>query len=245
MFIFLRLLLAHSIADFPLQFNKVYELKHKGLVGGIPHALLVSLTLIACLWPYLANPGIWVFIYFISFIHLLQDNTKIRLGSVKYSFWFYLLDQCFHILTSATILVTKLADYPPPQVNGQFIIQLYNDNLLVVFIIAFITATYNGLFLIRSFKLSYLNRDCSTSYTFFETVYGMLERALIVVLITLGNFYFAALPLILLLRPLIVYADKKKTLVKKCFLSLHEYLLSWGVGLVTGIALRVVLWKFF
>jgi hypothetical protein len=175
MFILLRLLLAHFIADFPLQFNKIYELKNKSLVGGIPHALIVAICFIACSWPYLGIPGIWVFIYFFSFLHLFQDSTKIKLGSRKYSIWLYLLDQLFHIVTISTILVTKLKYLTPPQENGNLFITLYNNNLFVVFLIVFIAATYNGAFLIRNFKLSFLDRNCSYAYSGFEKWFGMLE----------------------------------------------------------------------
>ena len=245
MFIFLRLLLAHCISDFPLQFNKIYELKHKSLSGGIPHALLVALGLGLCLWPYLTNPGIWVFIYFISITHLLQDNTKLRLNSIKYSFWLYLLDQLFHVFTSATILVTKLSKMPPPPAKGNLFIQMYNDNQLVLFLIAFITVTYNALFIIKSFKLSFLKRDCSSNYTFFEVIFGMLERTCILAMLVAGGFYLAGLPLLLLLRPLVKHADKKEALVKKCFLSRHEILLSWSLACIIGLSLRIVLWKLF
>ncbi|MCX5702916.1 MAG: DUF3307 domain-containing protein [Candidatus Omnitrophica bacterium] len=54
MFLFLRLVLGHFIGDFILQTNKIYELKHRSLRGGLPHALFITASYIAVSWPYLA-----------------------------------------------------------------------------------------------------------------------------------------------------------------------------------------------
>jgi len=76
MFIFLRLLLAQFIGDFPLQFGSIYKLKCKGLKGVIPHVIIIAVMFILLSWPYLKLLDMWVFIAFVSMMHLFQDQAK-------------------------------------------------------------------------------------------------------------------------------------------------------------------------
>jgi hypothetical protein len=239
MFIFIRLLLAHFIADFPLQFNKIFEFKRKGLMGGIPHALVVAMTFTVFSWPYLNIPGIWILIYFFSLVHLFQDTIKLKYGNLKYSFWFYLLDQLFHIATIATILLLKLKDLPPPKENGHPLVIIYNSDLLMLYLIAIIVATYNGLYLIRSFKVSFFGR--SGTYSNFEKWFGMLERTLIVSIFALGCQFFALLPFLLLLRPLIFFIGKRRIRMRKNFISLQEFSFSWIIATAAGFGLYIIM----
>ena len=118
MFIFIRLLLAHFVGDFPLQFNKIYVLKHTGLAGGLPHSFLVISSLLAFSWPYLYLPKIWICIFFVGGIHLLQDSIKISYEKAQYAFLLYVFDQLFHVATIATVLLTDLSDLSAPASKG-------------------------------------------------------------------------------------------------------------------------------
>lgn len=232
MFIFLRLLLAHFVGDFPLQFNKIYALKHKGLPGNLPHALIIMASFIIFSWPYLAIPGIWGFIVFISIIHLFQDSIKVGYKGTKYSFWFYLLDQFFHIAAISLVLLTDLKNLSAPRGSG-YMITLYNENSLVIYIIAIIFATYNGYFMIRNLKNTFLGRLCSCSDT--EKLYGMVERAAIVSVFLLPNYIFIFISGLLLLRPLVFILGRKKLALQKDFIAGSEALMSWAVAFITGL----------
>jgi hypothetical protein len=234
MFLFLRLLLGHFIGDFPLQTSKIYALKHHGLKGGMPHALLVTASLLALSWPYLYLPGVWFFIICLGIIHLFQDSIKVSYsGMSKYSFWLYLLDQLFHISLIAGIFFTGLKNLPPLHPTNHFIF-LYNNNFFIVYLTALIAATYNGFFLIRIFKMSFMAHPLQ--YTNFERLYGMLERALIVTFCVTPRACLLLSPL-LLLRFALFYPGKKLRLLRHSFIKPKEILLSWIVGLTIGILL--------
>jgi hypothetical protein len=242
MFIFIRLLLAHFIGDFPLQFNKIYSLKHKGLMGILPHALIIMGCLIILSWPYLNVAGIWGFILFVSIIHFFQDSIKVGYKGLRISFWLYLLDQFSHIVIIASVLLTNLKDLPPPKNPDGLIVSLYNNNLLVIYLIALIVATYNGYFLIMNFKSAILGRICPCSTT--EKRYGMLERAALVSIFLLDKYLFFFISGVLLLRPLIFILGRKRGDLHEDFISGSEAILSWIVALIAGLCLFLIKRKF-
>lgn len=234
MFIFLRLLLAHFIGDFPLQFNKIYALKHKGLIGILPHALIIMGCFIILSWPYLNFAGIWGFIFFLSIIHLFQDSIKLGYKGIKYSFWLYLLDQLSHIALIAMVLLTDLKKLPPlKNPEGLFIVSLYNNNLLVIYLIAIIIATYNGYFMIRNLKNTFSGKICSCNIT--EKCYGMFERAALVSVFLLDRYLFVFISGVLLIRPLIFIFGRKRLALHEEFIAGSEALLSWTIAIITGV----------
>jgi hypothetical protein len=239
MFFFLRLLLGHFIGDFPLQTNKIYEFKRHGLRGGIPHALLIVVSFLALSWPYLYLPKVWIFIILLGLIHLLQDSIKVGYARLtKYSFWLYLLDQCFHIVLIATLFLTDLKNLSAPLPLNSFV-SIYNNDLLIVYLIALIAATYNGFFLIRIFKLTFM-RHSGAQYTEFEKWYGMLERALIVTFCVFPKAFIFLAPL-LLMRPALFSLNKKMKFAHRSFIKPKEILLSWIIGLTVGLLLLGVI----
>jgi hypothetical protein len=238
MFFFLRLLLAHFIGDFPLQFDRVFRLKHKGFLGIIPHATLIIASLAAMACPYLNRLDVWAFILFVGVTHLLQDSLKLNFGSRKFTFWTYLLDQLFHIGIIACVFLTDLQDLQPPQNTSTIVAALYANDKLIVYLIALIVATYNGFFFIRSFKATF--RGGMGKYTSFEKWYGMLERGLIVSVFVGGCYlYFAIIP-IWLARPFVYRLARTRFKISKRFV-VTDVTLSWIVALVTGIILRIIL----
>jgi hypothetical protein len=239
MFLFLRLLLAHFIGDFPLQLNRVYELKHSGFKGGIPHAFIISLCLLFFSWPYLHIPGVWGFALLVATLHLFQDSAKIIFGNIKYSFWLYILDQLFHVATIALLFLTPLRNLAPPTQPQGILISLYNNNSVIIYLCALIIATYNGMYLSWSFKSTFCPHAGIT--TKIEKWYGMLERAVIVTLFFLGSRFLLLLVPLAALRWLVFLFDKKSRFVGRCFVSRREFLLSWTIAGLTGVALFLIL----
>ncbi len=242
MFIFIRLILAHFIGDFPLQFDSIYRLKHQGLKGTVPHALLVSLSYILFLWPYLNQPRIWMIILFLGITHLFQDTLKLNFSQLKYSFWTYVLDQCSHIgLVAAAVFLTGIHALPAPlEVNR--LVKIYNSDVIVMFLIAMIFATYNGFYLARSFKNSFLGG--AGKYNIFEKWYGIVERAVIVFIFFYGGIYLLFIPVILLIRILLYWAVVHKSLkigIDKEFISVPDMFINWTIAGVTGFALYLII----
>ena len=239
MFLFIRLVLGHFIADFPLQFNKVYELKHKGLKGGIPHALLVTGSLLIVSWPYLYLPRMWGFIFFVAVVHLFQDSIKISYGKLRYTFWLYILDQIIHIATIAVIFLTDLKYLEPPHTDASFILNLYNNDSFFIYLSALIVGTYNGHYLMRTFRATFFANP--GKHDEFEKWYGMLERAGIVTMFLLRGFYFFLIPLILILRVIIFSLGKERLKLDSQFISPSEMALSWIIAGLTGAGLYLIL----
>lgn len=232
MFLFLRLVLGHFIGDFLLQFNKIYELKHKGIKGGIPHALLITFSFIFMSWPYLRLGELWFFIAILGIIHLIQDSIKVSFGKIKYSFWLYILDQLFHIGTISLVFFTGLKDLKAPAETNLFL-NLYNNNSFIIYLIAIIFATYNGFYLIRSFNLSFFRRRRAVNASF-EKWHGMLERGLIVTFFALGGRWILYILLILAFRLATLYLRRKHVISRARMVIAREATLSWIIGIATG-----------
>jgi len=238
MFIFLRLLLAHFIGDFPLQFSSIYKLKHKGLWGIVPHALIVTVCGILFSWPYLHIPLMWYFIIFIGVTHLIQDSIKLNFGNPKSSFWTYSLDQLSHVGLIALVFLTDLKNLAPPTESANLLIRLYSNDKLVVYVIALILATYNGFYLIKNFKMTFLDKaDRENS---FEKLYGMGERAVIVSAFLGGGPFYFLLPIIALIRPIFFFVGLKVFRLHKEFISLTEIILTWTIGILAGLLLHLL-----
>lgn len=232
MFLFIRFLLAHFLGDFPFQSNFVYKLKFKGLRGIIPHALIICGCAIALSWPYLNLPSIWLFIIFMAGTHLIQDTIKINCTSPKKCFWAYFLDQFSHIGLIAIIFFTGLKNLQPPADQSNIFVRLYSNNTLLVYFIALIAATYNGHFLIRCFKDSFIkNANPCDRY---EKWFGMFERTLIVTFFFIRLQLWAIIPAGLTLRPLTYILMKKKLALHRCFLAMPDMILSWLIALLCG-----------
>lgn len=240
MFIFLRLLLAHFIGDFPLQFGKIYKLKHKGLKGVVPHSVIIAGLFILLSWPYLKLPGLWVFIFFVSIIHLFQDWLKIVwTKDPKEGFWSYLFDQFLHITVIAAVLLTGLESLKPPEHAMGSVVSFYNNDTIIVFLIFLIVATYNGTYLIKAFKNTFLGMG--RKYTSFEKWYGILERAITASIFIPAGFFIILIPFIFFGRiPVYKVALKYRFNLGKEFASLLEISLSAAIALAAGITFYVI-----
>ncbi len=236
MFLFIRLLLAHLIGDYPLQINRIHALKFKGLKGNIPHILIVMGCFILLSLPFLHLPLMWLLILFIGVTHLFQDFGKIQLGKVsKHNFLFYLLDQIMHAAAISFIFLTNLKNIGPIKENNP-IAAIYNNDFLVLFIIAVIAASYNGHYMIILFKKDYLKKD--SKYTPFEKWYGFAERTIMVALAFIGNILFFAIPIIPFLRYIVYRIKKDKTTEQ--FKSITEIALSGIIGLICALIVLLI-----
>ena len=235
MFIFLRLLLAHFLGDFPLQFNVIFKMKLSGFKGIIPHALILFVCYTLLSWPFLNQPLVWGFITFLALSHLAQDSFKLNLDP-RYSFWSYVGDQLLH---TATIALVFLVPVQHPRITAahqpNFLEKLYANNVLVIYLIALIIVTYNGYFMIRCFKDTFLRK--AGRYNSFEKWFGMAERALILSFFLSRGSMTMLLPLSLLIRPVVFAALAKRLRLHREFISLPDMLLSWVIAFSGGLVL--------
>lgn len=140
MSIFLWLLVAHFLADFPLQTNKVYKLKCTNFVGGLVHGGGVLLALLVILFPYLDSPQAWIGIATIVCGHFIQDAAQepwVR-HSLR-SFRGYILDQTGHMWWS--FLVWIIYFIPLAGFLGKEF-SLYENIISPLFILGLLLVTY-------------------------------------------------------------------------------------------------------
>jgi len=109
MIIFWRLILAHFIADFTLQTNKIADWKRHSRAGMSIHIVTHPVVMVALTWPYLSGPWVetrwlhldgWVCVGLMTFFHWLEDEWRVwsihKLGSPD-STGFFLWDQVVHV----------------------------------------------------------------------------------------------------------------------------------------------------
>ena len=125
MTIFWRLVLAHFIADFTFQTNKVATWKRESRVGMLVHSLTHPVVAYALLWPYLSMMWVqtnwiqlngWVCVALLALFHFLEDEWRVwsikETGSPD-STGFFLWDQVVHltmILAFSPTLLNMKAD---------------------------------------------------------------------------------------------------------------------------------------
>ncbi len=97
MIAFSYLLLAHFLADFPLQTNAIYQWKVRSFWGVLIHSFLHLLCMVAL---FLRNlPQVWIPLGILFLLHTLQDHLKVRIGAEKVNTPRpFILDQVLHYL---------------------------------------------------------------------------------------------------------------------------------------------------
>ena len=234
MFFFLKLYLAHLIGDFVIQFDEIYQLKLKSLWGQFFHALIHAAVSLLLLLPYLINPGVWIFIFFIVDIHLFQDTVKYKLiKNKKLHFPVFIIDQVLHLLWIAAIIFIPVHWPSAGFSNKIHFSSFYFENRWTIYLIGWITATMAGSYILNSFSLSYLKDHRKDRFiSAQELVYGFLERSIVA-----GTILFCPYPAAWLLTP----ATGLGRLAFPKLKSRAEFILSFIYAFGVGIFFRRLL----
>ena len=93
-----NLVLAHLLGDFPLQPDFVFRQKSKGWPGVALHAGAFFLMGALLVFPSLKRPSLIVFLFLLTVIHFLVDESKLRLFRRHEvdNLWVFLADQVLH-----------------------------------------------------------------------------------------------------------------------------------------------------
>ncbi len=182
MFLFSKLVLAHLIADFILQFEELYQLKVRSFLGQIFHVLIHGLVSLILLYPYLNNPSVWIFIAALVLIHLTQD--LIKYSSTKKTpantFIYFMTDQACHFLVLSAIFLLPVSHEIRGFPGSALLDSLYRNNLWTLLAIFFITLTFGGSYLLNAFSKSYLKGHSPLFLISSpEMAHAILERSLI------------------------------------------------------------------
>ncbi len=178
MFLFLKLLLAHLIADFILQFDELYQLKVKSYLGHLFHVLIhLSISLLLAL-PYLRDPKIFAAICALSTLHYFQDNLKYHFQArhEKSIFFCFTIDQIIHFLFLTAIFLFPLSKerlaFPFSPFNS-----FYQSDLTTWLLIIWILTTFGGAYLLHALRRSFVPQSREDHFiTSLEMSQGIFER---------------------------------------------------------------------
>jgi len=232
-FLFLKLVLAHLIADFILQFEELYQLKVRSFLGQLFHVLIHGLVALALLYPYLNEPVIWAFVAGMILVHLAQDMIKYAFTkkSPANTFLYFMVDQGCHVLVISAIFLLPISREIRGFPNAALLDILYRWDVVTIGAIFFILLTFGGSYILKAFAKSYL-KDCPPLFmiTSPEMLHALLERALIAwVILSRGpNLTLLLIPCIGLSR-----------LVSKPLRDLRAFLMS----LIYAVLLSLLFYK--
>jgi hypothetical protein len=234
---FWSLLLAHVIADFPLQTDAVFRLKTKYSWGVLPHVLICTVINILALYPYLNNGNVWGAIVALGIIHIILDRTKISVSEkiARDNFFQFFLDQVLHVLSIWVVAawLSQSVDKSNYDVNG-----IFANRELIIQLTAYIFAAFAGVpinFYALKFWFSEIQKsDDPILYPgFLQRVPGNFERFLATLGVVWGSWWLLLLIGAFLPRILLKWRDDDRT----------KIVVSAVVGFITsllcGLAVRL------
>ena len=148
MFLFYRLLLAHIIADFPLQTNQIFKVKTNTEWGVLIHTLIVLIFSILFTFPYLEDPKVIIIILVIFLSHTVIDKLKMEYSkkTKNQSIRILLLDQALHIAIIAVLTFNFTESYllssPFDSAFLNYLIDIYNSDILITSLIGYIVSVF-------------------------------------------------------------------------------------------------------
>ena len=148
MHLFYRLLLAHVVADFPLQTNQIFKIKTNTEWGVLVHTLIVLIFSILFVFPYLEDPKVIIMLWLIFLSHTMIDKLKMEYSKKvkKESIKILLLDQALHIVIIAVLTFNFTKSYllssPFNSVFLNYLIDIYNNDIFIISLIGYIASVF-------------------------------------------------------------------------------------------------------
>jgi len=237
MFLFYRLLLAHLLADFPLQFSKLFRLKTEGIKGVILHGSVFGILAVIFSAPYLAFSNIGIFLIFLWVFHIFTDWLKIKLihHYKNDSISLFVFDQMLHIAAIAAVI---LFNFPPAAGGHSFLSRLYSNDSMVIFCIFYVITTFAATVVIYYLKKTYVHSDIS--FPMKGRYYDIIERALITTFIILPGYFYLFAPLFIAGKAIIC---RKKNFQEGDYdFSMFNFTASFSIAVIVGIILRLMIY---
>lgn len=235
--ILLRLLIAHLLADFFFQTDKIVEGKKKGAGSRyfILHILIVGLLTYLLLGDW-TN---WWAPLLIMVLHAVIDIGKIYLK--KDNVWIYLIDQIFHLLSILFIwiLITQNDFY---HLVDLIIAPLFNEEVLIV-LTAYLLISYPTGYLIGYLTKEWqddLERGGEESLKKAGRSIGIIERILVVSFIIINAW--APVGFLLAAKSVFRFGDLKEGREhKKTEYILIGTLLSFTFAIILGVIIHFLI----
>ncbi len=181
MFLFLRLVLAHFIGDFPLQVDEISRKKREGASGHLLHGLVVGLTYFVCALPFLHHGSLLLLIVSFTLFHVLLDWLKSKVDrNNPPNFWLFCLDQGLHVGILSVVLFFDYS-WNVPAVSDTLWGEWYGSDRIVMMAIGYLVSTFAGTYVLYSFTNTFFTRLRPATVPR-SLNYGLLERGWVMTL---------------------------------------------------------------
>ena len=165
MYLFYRLLLAHLVADFPLQTKQIFKVKMNTEWGVLIHTLIVLIFSILFAFPFLEAPKFIIILWVIFLSHTMIDKIKLDYSkkNVNQDIKIFLLDQFLHIAIIAALSFNfdKIYSLISPFNNAflNYLIHLYNNDIFIISLIGYIATIFFIPVLLIFIKEEYISYE--------------------------------------------------------------------------------------
>lgn len=225
MYFFWRLLLAHILADFTFQTNRIAKWKREDVSGVFFHVLIFLFFAVAINYQYLPRRDFALALLILAASHVIEDQWRVY-SITKYkspdNLIFFLWDQFVHIL-----LIFVLAPKDPIEASPEKWVYI-----VIIFVLASHFSTVFIYFLKKAF---YSDATIVTE----EKYHGIVERLLIVgCFIIPGKLYWIIMPVAAIL--IIGQRLSIKNMQPNLDFSTFNIATSSIIGIVLSILARVV-----
>jgi len=232
--LFWLLILAHVIADFPLQSDTIFALKSKYRWGLVPHIIISFITNLVVAFPYSGFTTFWLAILFLASTHFVLDWLKIILTRrlLSDSLFTFLMDQVLHLFF-IWLTCFQLFDIPDPEIYNKFLAAIYLNHKFALALSGIIFSIFGGGVVIHYIrKIIYhlnINMKGPREAVHFPNVnkrrIGYFERLFSTLGTILGGWFLIVIPLAFL--PRLIFRGKVDN---------REFLL---VNLISGLFISV------
>ena len=234
MFLFLRLFLAHLVADFPLQFTKLFKLKTESFKGVVLHGCVFGIIAVLLSYPFIAFSFIGIYLLFLWVFHIFIDWLKIHMiykWKREDKLGLFILDQIFHLISVAVVI--PFTGRPSRQAAG--LGRLYMSDTFIVFCIFYIISTFMATILIYYMKKTFTNKEV---YFPRKGKYrDIFERALVTTLVVLPGWFCILVPVVVGIRMTICARHNFKE--NEYDYSMFTLIASPSIAVISGLILRI------
>ena len=148
MSLFIRLILAHFIADFPLQTKEVFHIKSSTRWGVLLHSTIVLVFSTLLSFQYLVNPRVIMIVLIVFITHTIIDKVKLDYlkKNSNSNIKIFILDQFLHISIIFFLTFNFHQKYllvsPFKNAFLDYLIEIYNNDILLIYLIGYILSVF-------------------------------------------------------------------------------------------------------
>jgi len=205
-----NLILAHLLADFPLQPDFVFRQKRRGWLGVLLHTSIFFFVSLLLLLPGIMQPHIIILLVTLSVLHFWIDEAKLRIFRRHEvdNLWVFLADQAFHFTSISFCVWMYLLKDGASRGASDVRVATLPQNVTIV-LIGFLVATYFGVIIAHYvekmiFSAKYANENLRAA----EKYWGILCRLCITSAFLFQSQFIFVLVSALLLQFLVTWRLK-------------------------------------